>query len=607
MKVSDYIIQFIADLGVRHIFTVAGAGNVHLMDSMRRNEQVEYICNHHEQASAMAMYAYSRVTNNFGVCIVTTGPGATNAITGACSAWVDSIPGMIISGQVKSSDTIRGTGVRQFGIQEINIVEMVTPITKYAVMVRDPQMIRFELEKAVYYAKERRPGPVWLDIPINVQSAQVEPEKLTGFPIPQSPSNEKKDLLRQQAVKTVQLLNNAKRPIMLAGHGIRLANALPEFALLLEKLSIPILTTWNAIDLLPSNHELYVGRPGIYGQRGANFAIQNSDLFLSIGSRLSIPQVGYDYSQFARAAKKIYVDIDPHELNKFPISPDISIQADAREFINELLIAIDSSYVPQDIDVWKERCHEWRDKYPVNLPEYGLQNSPVNIFNFISVLGDELADDELIIPTASGSGFTSSHQVLKIKPGQRCFTSNGFAEMGFDLPGAIGACIGANKKRVVTVTGDGGVQMNIQELQTIVHHALPIKLFILNNNGYLTIRHTENALFNGIESGTGPETGVSIPNIQKLGKAYGFKTFEITEHHHMVEIIRKVLAESGPVICEVVMDPMQPLVPKTSFKQLPDGRMISPPLEDLYPFLDREEFMSNMIIPVIDSDEQPVI
>ena len=314
-----------------------------------------------------------------------------------------------------------------------------------------------------------------------------------------------------------------------------------------------------------------------------------------------------DYSQFARAAKKIYVDIDPHELNKFPISPDISIQADAREFINELIIAIDSSYVPQDIDVWKERCHEWRDKYPVNLPEYGLQNSPVNIFNFISVLGDELADDELIIPTASGSGFTSSHQALKIKPGQRCFTSNGFAEMGFDLPGAIGACIGANKKRVVTVTGDGGVQMNIQELQTIVHHALPIKLFILNNNGYLTIRHTENALFNGIESGTGPETGVSIPNIQKLGKAYGFKTFEITEHHHMVEIIRKVLEESGPVICEVVMDPMQPLVPKTSFKQLPDGRMISPPLEDLYPFLDREEFMSNMIIPVIDSDEQPVI
>jgi acetolactate synthase-1/2/3 large subunit len=264
--------------------------------------------------------------------------------------------------------------------------------------------------------------------------------------------------------------------------------------------------------------------------------------------------------------------------------------------------AIESSYTPQSIEPWKKRCLEWRDKYPVNLPEYEEQNAPVNIFKFISTLSDELADDELIIPTASGSGFTSSHQALKIKQGQRCFTSNGFAEMGFDLPGAIGACIGANRKRVVTVTGDGGVQMNIQELQTIIHHSLPIKLFILNNNGYLTIRHTENALFNGMESGTGPETGVSIPDIQKLGKAYGFKTFKISEHRHMREKIIEVLENPGPVICEVVTDPIQPLVPKTSFKQLPDGRMISPPLEDLYPFLDRDEFMSNMIIPIINSD-----
>jgi acetolactate synthase-1/2/3 large subunit len=602
MKVSDYIIQFIANLGVKHIFTVAGAGNVHLLDSMRRNEQVEYICNHHEQASAMAMYAYSRVTNNFGACIVTTGPGATNAITGACSAWVDSIPGLIISGQVKTSDTIRDTKVRQFGIQEINIIDMVTPITKYAAMIRDPQTIRFELEKAIYYAKEGRPGPVWLDIPLNIQAAQIEPDKLIGFLPPKSLPAQENSLLKRQAEETINLLNRAERPILLAGHGIRLANALPEFAQLMEKLQIPVLTTWNAIDLLPSDHELYVGRPGIYGQRGANFAIQNSDFFLSIGSRLSIPQVGYEYSQFARAAKKVYVDIDPHELNKFPISPDIVVEADAKEFIHELLTAIETSHTKPNIVAWKNRCHQWRDKYPVDLPEYALKNSPVNIFHFISVLSDELANDELILPTASGSGFTSIHQTLRIKNGQRCFTSNGFAEMGFDLPGAIGACIGANMKRVVTVTGDGGVQMNIQELQTIIHHNLPIKLFILNNDGYLTIRHTENALFNGMQSGTNPETGVSIPNMQKLGHAYGFKTFRIDRHDHMRETIRNVLNEPGPVICEMVMDPTQLLVPKTSFKQLPDGRMISPPIEDLYPFLDREEFMNNMLIPTINSD-----
>ena len=602
MKVSDYIIQFIANLGVKHIFTVAGAGNVHLLDSMRRNNDVEYICNHHEQASAMAMYSYSRITNNFGACIVTTGPGATNAITGACSAWVDSIPGLLISGQVKTSDTIRDTGVRQFGIQEINIVEMVTPITKYAAMVQEPQMIRFELEKAVYHAKNGRPGPVWLDIPLNIQAAKIEPEKLMGFPIPLSSTDEKRNQLKKQAAETIKLLNNAERPIILVGHGVRLANALSEFSSLVDKLQIPILTTWNAIDILPTDHELYVGHSGIYGQRGANFAIQNSDFLLNIGSRLSIPQVGYDYSQFARAAKKVYVDIDPHEINKFSSPPDLAIEADAKDFLNELHIAVDSGYLKPNIEAWKKRCREWRDKYPVELPEYCLRNKPVNIFHFISVLSEELADDEIIIPTASGSGFTSSHQALKTKKEQRCFTSNGFAEMGFDLPGAIGACIGANKKRVVTVTGDGGVQMNIQELQTIIHYNLPIKLFILNNNGYLTIRHTENALFNGAQSGTDPETGVSIPNIQNLGQAYGFKTFKITEHSYMRETIRRVLNEPGPVICEMVMDPNQSLVPKTSFKQLPDGRLISPPIEDLYPFLDREEFAKNMIIPMINSD-----
>ncbi len=599
MKVSDYIIQFIAELGVKHVFTVAGAGNVHLLDSMRQNSQVQYICNHHEQASAMAMYSYSRATENFGVCLTTTGPGATNAITGVCSAWVDSIPGLVISGQVKISDTIGASGVRQRGIQEINIIEIVKSITKYAAMVTDPKMIRYELEKAVYFAKSGRPGPVWLDIPLNVQAAQVNWESLIGFEALEQIIND--DNILNLADQTIQLLNKAEHPVILAGHGIRLAKAIPEFMELINKLQIPVLTTWNAIDLMPSDDELYVGRPGIYGQRGANFAIQNCDFLLSIGSRLSIPQTGYDYSQFARSAKKVYVDIDLHELEKFPISPDIAVEADAKGFLTALLGIVDKIYQRRDISYWRDRCHTWREKYPVDLPEYKQQQGSVNIFHFFSVLSEELSENEIIMPTASGSGFTSSHQALRIKRGQRCFTSNGFAEMGFDVPGAIGACIALNKQRVVTVTGDGGIQMNIQEFQTIIHHKLPIKLFILNNQGYLTIRLTEKALF-GIESGTGPETGVSLPNMIRIGEAYGFKTYQISDHKYMREIIREVLDTDGPVICEIIMDPMQPLIPKTSFMQLADGRMISPPLEDLYPFLDRKEFMDNMIIPQIDVD-----
>lgn len=462
-------------------------------------------------------------------------------------------------------------------------------------------MIRFELEKAVYLAKSGRPGPVWLDIPLNIQAAQIDPQKLQGFRIPEQLDDQ--DRLAHLAAQVIELLNQSGRPVILAGHGIRLAKAIPGFQTLIRKLQIPVLTTWNAIDLLASDDELYAGRPGIYGQRGANFVIQNSDFLLSIGSRLSIPQIGYDYSQFARAAKKIYVDIDIKELEKFSISPDILVDASAGDFIEAMTNAAHQGFKPKDISVWKNQCQLWNKKYPVDLPEYEMQEKYVNIFHFISVLSDELSENEIILPTASGSGFTSSHQALKIKHGQRCFTSNGFAEMGFDVPGAIGACIGSDKKRVITVTGDGGVQMNIQEFQTIVHHQLPIKLFILNNRGYLTIRHTENALFDGQEAGTGPETGVSLPDILRLGDVYGFKTFRLPNHKHMRKTIRQILDTQGPVICEVIMDPLQALVPKTSFKQLPDGRLVSPPLEDLYPFLDRKEFLDNMIIPPIPMDE----
>jgi acetolactate synthase-1/2/3 large subunit len=603
MKASDYIAEFIYNLGVRHVFTVSGAGDLHILDSIHRYSKLDYICNHHEQASGMAAYSYSRVTKNIGVALVTTGPGATNAITGVCSAWVDSVSLLMFSGQVKYRDTIdsRKLPLRQMGIQEINIVEMVRPITKYAVMISCAEDLRYYMEKAVYLAKTGRPGPVWLDIPMDVQSVQIDPNSLRSF----NTNTEGEDLypspaIKKQARRCLEFLRNSTRPIILAGYGIKAAGAEQEFLQLVEVLGIPVCTTWNGIDLLESTHELYVGRPGTYGQRGANFAIQNSDLILSIGARLSLPQIGYEYSEFGRAAVKIYVDIDPFELQKFEIQPDLPICADAGDFLKAMLEATkDNVFLKNNISTWRERCLNWRKAYPTALPEYLEQKTGINSFTFIDILSDELSDDELIVPGASGTSFTCTHQVLRIKSGQTCFTSNGFAEMGFDLPGAIGACIGGGKKRTILITGDGSIQMNLQELQTIKHHELPIKIFLLNNRGYLTIRHTQNALFKGSYSASGEDSGVSFPEMNKIAGVYGLKVFEVKAIEELRSTIRAVLDTEGPVLCEIMMDSAQLLVPKTSFKQMPDGRLVSPPLEDLFPFLPRDEFRANMIIPTI--------
>jgi acetolactate synthase-1/2/3 large subunit len=602
MKASDYIAGFIQGLGVRHVFTVSGAGDLHLLDSIRRQEGLEYICNHHEQATAMAAYSYARITRNIGVALVTTGPGGTNAITGVCSAWVDSIPCLIISGQVKYRDTIRAKQLplRQMGVQEINIVDIVKPFTKYAEMVTLAQDLRYHLEKAIYLARSGRPGPVWLDIPMDIQSAQIEPDKLHGFtPPPESPIP---PVLIGQVNHLVTLLRNAKRPIILAGYGIKAAHSETDFRNLIDFLDVPVLTTWNAVDILEYNHPRYVGHPGTYGQRGANFAIQNCDLLLSIGSRISLPQLGYEYSEFARAARKIYVDIDPAELAKFEPAPDLAICADAGRFLRLFLASMKNIAWVGDIGTWKQRCLEWRNNYPTALPEYLEQAVGVNSFSFVDVLSDELADDELIVPGASGTSFTCTHQAIRIKFGQTCFTSNGFAEMGFDLPGAIGACIGADSKRTILITGDGSIQMNLQELQTIIHHKLPIKIFLMNNGGYLTIRQTQNSMFKGAYSGSGNDSGVSFPDMQALGRVYGFTMFRVDAQDKLRETIRAALATSGPVICEIMMDPQQLLVPKTSFKVMPDGSLVSPPIEDLFPLLPRAEFRANMLIPTIKDD-----
>lgn len=602
MKASDYIADFIFKLGVKHVFTVSGAGDLHILDSIHRHPDLNYICNHHEQACTMGAFSYARVTRNIGAALVTTGPGGTNAITGVCDAWVDSVPCLIISGQVKFKDTTRGKRLplRQLGVQEINIIDIVRPFTKYAEMVANAADLRFHLEKAAHLAMSGRPGPVWLDIPMDVQAAQIEPDLLKRF---DSGSETAVPKASKEICRTiVELIGQAKRPVILSGFGIKAARGENEFRELINLLQIPTLITWNAIDLLGSDHPLYAGRPGTYGQRGANFVIQNCDLLINIGSRLSIPQIGYEYSEFARAAKKVYVDIDQQELLKFDSAPDVAVHSDAKEFIVSLREALKEFSSRPDWNSWRKYCRSLRDKYSTALPEYRQQSFGINSFTFVDMLSDLLKSDELIVPGASGTSFTCTHQALRVKNGQTVFTSNGFAEMGFDLPGAIGACIGSNRKRTILITGDGSIQMNLQELQTIRHHKLPIKIFFMNNSGYLTIRQTQDNLFKGGYSGSGPVSGVTFPDIQKLGRVYEINMFKAEKFSELESAIRATLDCDGPAICEIVMDPKQLLVPKLSFKQLPDGRLVSPPLEDLYPFLPREEFRANMIIPTIKDD-----
>lgn len=599
MKLSDYVFSFIADLGIKDVFAISGGGAMHLVQSLGMNKELNYIATHHEQAAAMAAESYARISGKPGVALVTSGPGGTNTITGVCGAWVDSIPTIFISGQVTSDTLIGNTGLRQFGIQESNIVELVRSVTKYAVTVTDPTMIKYHLQKALYLATSGRPGPVWLDIPLDIQSASINPDDLVSFIPDDIKKIDANLLLKRQVAEFIKLLKNAKRPVIISGYGIRLAKAENEYLKLVEKLGIPIISSWTTSDLLPYDHELYIGRSGIMGDRAGNFTVQNSDLLLIIGSRMSIPQVGHKHGTFAREAKKIMVDIDEFELKKPSIKVDIPIQADAKEFIGELLHQIDEQNLNMKVADWLQKCNHWKTKYPVVLPEYRKNEEAVNSFYFVDVLSEKL-DDSAVVVTDMGTSFTCTMQSFKPKKGQRFFTSSGHASMGFGLPGAIGACFANNKKKTICISGDGGLQMNIQELQTIVHYNLPIILFVLNNNGYLTIKLMQQNHF-GQCVGSDKNSGVSCPDIIKVAKAYGIKADRIANHNELHAKIDAVLAEPGPFVCEIIMPENQPLIPKLSSAKRPDGTFVSRPLEDLYPFLDREEFFENMIIAPVDT------
>lgn len=593
-KLTDYLFSFIAALGVKDVFAVCGGAAMHLVDSLGKNENLNYIATQHEQAAAMAAEAHARMSGRPGVALVTSGPGGTNTITGVCGAWIDSIPTIFISGQVTSDTLIGDTALRQFGIQESNIVELVRPITKYAVTVTDPKMIKYHLQKATHLATTGRPGPVWLDIPLDIQGKLINLDELASYNSEEDLGNGKDQVLSEQVSECISMLKRAKRPVLICGYGIRLSKGEKEFRQLVEKLKIPVISSWTSSDLIQTDHEFYIGRSGIMGDRAGNFTVQNSDLLLIIGSRMSVPQVGYNYNAFAREAKKIIVDIDETELSKPSIKPDLPITADAREFIVSMISQLEKELVTLSVDDWLQKCSNWKSKYPVILPEYKENREGVNSFYFVDLLSRKL-DNKAVVVTDMGTSFTCTMQTFKTKQGQRLFTSSGHASMGFGLPGAIGACFANDKRKTICISGEGALQMNIQEFQTLVHYKLPVILFVLNNKGYLTIKLMQQNHF-GRYIGSDPDSGYSCPDIIKVATAYGIKAERVRNQDELHSRIDQILCEPGPFVCEIMMPEDQPLIPRVSSLKKPDGTIVSKPMEDLYPFLDRKEFSENMII-----------
>jgi acetolactate synthase-1/2/3 large subunit len=613
MKLSDYVVRFIAEQGVKHVFLVVGGGAMHLNSSLATEKRLIPICNLHEQASAIAAENYSKATNNLGVCMVTTGPGGTNAITGVAGAWLDSTPALYISGQVKRPDRAfdadnKPLGVRQVGVQEVDIVSIVAPITKYAATVLEPNEIRYQLEKAVYLARSGRPGPVWIDIPLDVQASPIDdPATLRGFDPLELSSGDSSRLtaaeLDERVGALIADLNRAERPIVLIGNGVRLSRAEAEMERLLRSLDVPVEVTWLAVDLVPDDHPLCVGRPGTLAQRGANFAVQNCDFLLAIGCRLDRVVTGYAPERFARNACKVMVDIDPAELQKMDGTVRYPLCADAGDFMRAML-ARTGDIQKRNRTAWKQRCAEWRKRYPLVLPEHKSPEGRVSVYNFADVMSEILKEGDFCICGSSGTGIELFLLAFRTKSKQRIFHTTALGAMGFGIPASIGAGLlgfaDGSKRNVVCVDGDGGFQFNIQELETIRRLKLPVRFFVLNNEGYGSIRASQTAFFGACMIGCDAATGQTLPDVRDVAEAYGIATDVITTQRNLKEDISRVLATPGPVVCDVhvVLDEVRQ--PRLSSVQRPDGSFVSKPLEDLWPFLDREEFRANMLIETIE-------
>lgn len=596
MRVTDYIADYISNENVSEVFMVVGGGMMFLSDGIACHPRLNAVCTHHEQAAAMAAVSYAKYNQNLGVCYVTTGCGATNAITGLLNGFQDNIPTLFISGQSKRKETVRNSGLklRQFGVQEVDIISVIETLTKYAVMINEPEMIAYHLDKAVYLARNGRPGPVWLDVPLDVQGAQIEPDSLKRF------TPDKSDLTsivpHDTDIQSVHdMLKNAKRPVVVAGQGIRLGKAISEFKKFVEKFQIPVVTSKLGIDILPYNHSLFIGRIGNKGDRPGNFTVQNSDLVISIGCRLSVSSTGHEYNQFAREATIVVVDIDPIEHRKNTVRIDKFIHADTKQFLKKIN---KEEIINTDLS-WMKKCDHWKQKYPVYLPEYAESREGINLYHFVNSLSKVLRHGDVVVSDA-GSSFYVTTQGILLKEGQRLVTTGGQAEMGYSVPAAIGVAYAKNKGDVIAITGDGSFQMNIQEIQTIVHNNLPIKIFVWNNDGYLSIRATQRKFFEGRFIGTDDKCGLSFPDLKEIAKAYKIKYCKIDKSEGLSEVIRQQLEQPGPVLCEVMCIRNQQIIPVVSSLCKDDGTMVSKPLEDMYPFLGRKEFLEEMIIKPLD-------
>ena len=660
MKVSNYISQKLVEFGITQVFTVTGGGAMHLNDALGHQEGLTCLYNHHEQACAIAAECYARVQGRIAAVCVTTGPGGTNAITGVVGGWLDSIPMLVLSGQVRYDTTARwsGVGIRAMGDQEFDITKAIDCMTKYSEMVIDPMRIRYCLEKAIYLAYSGRPGPAWLDIPLNVQGAYIETEELIGFSQEDyeaggdgwaAPSGskteadnagqgEKRQVLppavtRETARVIIEKIKKSQRPVINAGNGIRIGHAFEVFSRVVEKLGVPVVTGWDSEDCMPDDHPLYTGRGGGMGDRAGNFAIQNSELVLSLGSRLSIRQVGYNYSTWARAAYTIVNDIDPEELKKPSVHIDMAVHADVKDLLEQLERVLDEEYGNgQPVFAggaglpgmtWTDTCRMWKEKYPVVLPKHydHGEEEDANVYAFMKEMSSRLKEEQVIV-VGNGSACVVGGHACIIKQGQRFISNSAIASMGYDLPAAIGACMavregGAQEGRmqgaesqdtelqdtssdIILITGDGSIQMNLQELQTIIHHRMPIKIFLINNGGYHSIRQTQKNFFGEPLVGIGVDShDLSFPDMEKLAAAYGYPYCRACHNGELVPAIETALRTDGPVICEIFVSRDQNFEPKSAAKRLPDGTMVSPPLEDLSPFLPEEEMDENMIIPRI--------
>lgn len=591
MKVSDYVVDFLVRRGVGDIFMVTGGGIMHLVDSFGRHDGMRYICNHHEQACAIAAEAYARTRRSVGACLVTTGPGSTNALSGIAGAFVDSVPVFVISGQVRRDILADYSKLRQLGPQEINIEPMARPVVKYFKTLMDPAMLRYELECAWWHATSGRPGPVWINIPLDVQGSEFDESSAPSFEPPEEGRNGNSSL-KTSISEVIRMLQSARRPVVIGGNGVHLGDAQEAFVRFVDRLGAPVLSTIGGLDLLGESHPLYMGRFGPTGQRRANFTLQNSDLILTVGASMSISSIGFNSSGFAPKARRVMVTIDPNELEKPNFKPHLGVVADANAFFGEFLSQANDAefdFAPE----WKEARAKWKERYPTITPDYYDDKEHVHSYVFASALSRALNEKDVIV-TGNSLDIVSIIHSFAVRFGQRIFTNINYGSMGWDLPGAVGACIGAGRQRTCLMTGDGSIQFNIQELMTIRANNLPVKIFVLNNDGYESIRATQRNFFDGRFVGSDFKTGIGNPDFEKLAAAYGLGYCRIADNAEIATKLPTVLENAEPFLCELNLSPDQPRSPKVMSVRKEDGSFETRPLEDMFPFLPREELWENM-------------